>query len=66
LPADLENLKDLNEIPLLLTPEQLKFKFIVKCKAKRIIPHAFKEMNAPLLSRMITQQSIMRVTPPSK
>jgi hypothetical protein len=38
LPENLEDIEDPKDIPLLPSPESLKYKYIVKCKAKRRIP----------------------------
>ena len=38
LPSDIENIMDPSNIPNFLSPHQLKFKYVIKCKSKRIIP----------------------------
>jgi hypothetical protein len=43
LPKDLESIDDVSNLPVFPSPEELKYKFIVKCKSKRLIPACFKD-----------------------
>ena len=38
LPNGLEDITKLEDIPVLPSPEKLQYKYIIKCKAKRVIP----------------------------
>ncbi len=38
LPEDLKDITDMRDIPAFPSPNELKYKFIVKCKGKRIFP----------------------------
>jgi hypothetical protein len=43
LPDDVESISDAKLIPHFPSPEELKFKYIVKCKTRRRVPACYKD-----------------------
>lgn len=55
LPKGLEDITKLEDIPVLPSPEKLKYKYIIKCKAKRVIPKFMIEQGLQIDSLTIPE-----------
>ncbi len=42
LPDDVENITDEKALPHYPSPDELKYKYIIKCKSRRRVPACFK------------------------
>ena len=51
LPADIADIDSLDLLPTFPSPHDLKYKYVIKCKAKRVLPKCMDDIALKVLNQ---------------